>query len=93
MYIYYRENGDIVMRSEKKIDTHLPFKEITPTEEEETKFKENWIPKVERGKVKFEKPEHIKKKERLSVEDLKVMTGKAKTVNELKDIIQLLLDK
>ena len=88
MFLYYRKNGEVVMKSEEKMDTPFLVLEVNPDED---KVKENWKMKVNDGQVEYEKPQYIKDKEKPSAEELKEKVEKAKTINEMKDIIKLLI--
>jgi len=93
MFFYTRKNGEVVMRSEQRIQTDLIEFEKNPTNAEKEKLKENWKAKVKDGKLEMEKPQHVKDQEKPTVEELKELTVQAKDITDLKAIINKLLDK
>lgn len=85
------------MRSEGRIGTELPYFEYTPTEEEKELIEQNFNLSHDKGKLKFEKPEHIlqeenKKTKMRTIDQLKEDLKKAKNEADLKAIILTLLN-
>lgn len=81
------------MRSEGKNETDLPYIEVEPTEDERQKMEQNYEMYVNKGQIEFITPEHIlKEQKRLNIEQLKEDLKVAKTNDDLKKIVQSLLD-
>jgi len=81
------------MRSEDLMDNNFLRKKIKPTKTQKEKMEQGWKMKVVDNKLEFIKPEHIRKREQPTVEQLKEMTDNAKDLGEIKSILKLLLDK
>ena len=91
-YLTYREDGRVLMMSEGKNDIadRLTCKQFTIDED---KVKQNWIMKIEKGKLKYEKPPHVENKEKKElIEDKKKKLSKAKTLDEVKQIQNEIID-
>jgi len=93
MYIYYREKtGEVVMRTPEKIRAKgLMCKEIEPTADEMVKIEQNYTTLVKDDKLELVEPEHVTKEK--DKESIKQQLKEAKSVGELKTLIQILLDK
>ncbi len=58
-YFYCRPNGQVVMKSEKKIETDLIEFEYDPTPTEKQKIRDNWVIVKKDNTLQFELPEHL----------------------------------
>ena len=90
MFFYFKNNR-VKMISEEKLDCDLEFIKKTPTILEKEKLEQNYIIWVKDGKLEWETPQHIKNKEKPTTEQLKDLVEKAKTVDDIKNVIKLLL--
>lgn len=99
MFFYYRENGQVIMRSEQPIDCALLSIELAVTEEDIERMKESCHIRIKDKTLEIEPITEAEKitpieeqiQEKLSKDELKEMTENAKTVDELKVIIKNLL--
>lgn len=90
MFFYYRpQTNEVVMRSEGKLGTDLPYFEQEPTADEMNKIEQNHWLSHDKGKLKITTPDHVQKKQ--NVEDLKRQIDNAKDIHDMKKIIQSLL--
>ena len=87
------------MRSVEEIDAPA-FQHfvIDTTDDEQNKLEQNWIGFYENGKLRFEKPpyiinEEIEKEKKTLVADLKDKASKAKTIDDVKEILNSVLTK
>lgn len=92
MYIYHK-NGIVSSYSEGRNQTPEECLEFDLTDDEKEKLRQNWRPFIKDGKLLFEKSEPVKIEEkRQKIETLKTSVKGAKSVSELKDIINELLN-
>lgn len=93
MFFYYRpKTKEIVMRSEEKIETDLPFLEYVPTEDEKGMIEQNFNLYEKSGVLQFEKPDHIVQQEKeMELQQIKTDALNITTVKDAQDIIQRLL--
>lgn len=92
MFFYYRKNGIVVMKSEEKLDCDFDYVEITPNTGEKKKIDNNWLMKVNVGKLEFEEPQHLKEEnKKITAQKINNDLEKATTQTELKNIIKDLL--
>lgn len=94
MFFYYREKSkDIVMRSDTKNQTSLPYFEYDPTTDEMKKIEQNYLMFEDKGTIRFEKsPSVLEEDKKTQKEQLKADLKDAKTIGELKTIILTLLN-
>lgn len=98
MFFYYRQKGEVVMRSENEcIANFLHHIELTPTQEEMEKLKQNYEAYIENNELILKPPLHIlneQKKQEESSKKNRIMENvrNAKNIEELKSLIQQLID-
>jgi hypothetical protein len=93
MYFYYNKNGEISSYSEGKNKTPEECVGLELTFDEKEKLKQNWIPTIKDGKLNLEKPKHIIDDEKVKkITELKSSIKEAKSVSELKNILNELLN-
>lgn len=94
MFYYYRPTTkEIVMQSEGKLKTDLPYFEHTPTVDERDKIKKNYLQTFKDGIINFEEPEHLKvANKKQTMEDLKRQLAGAKDLATVKNIVLSLFD-
>lgn len=98
-YFLYDNEGNVKAISEGKIifDKNIfTLKGFNPTETETELIKQGYKIKIRKGKLEFEKSQHIlEKEERENVEikkaDLKNKINSAKDIGELKELIKNLI--
>jgi hypothetical protein len=92
MFIYHK-NGVVSSYSEGKNQTPEECLEFDLTDDEKEKLRQNWRPFIKDGKLLFEKPSRIISDEKKQkIDELKTSVKGAKSVSELKDIINELLN-
>jgi hypothetical protein len=94
MYFYYRpKTKEIVMRSEGRLETDLPYFEYTPTSDERDKIDKNYWLNYKDGTLRFETPQAVtQENKRKSLETLKDQITSAKDIQAVKTILISLLD-
>jgi len=92
IFLYDKNTNEVKSISESKIEfsnKNFAIKDIKPNKKEQEEIDQGYKLKVVRGKLKTEKPDNIKNKEKK--DNIKKDIEKAKTVDELKDIIKNLI--
>lgn len=94
MFYYYRPlTKEIVMQSEGKLKTDLPYFEHTPNKTERDKIQNNYLQTFKDGIINFEEPEHLKVETRKrTMEELKQQLVGAKDLATVKNIVLSLFD-
>lgn len=59
LFLYYRDNGVVCMRSEEEVDTSLNSFEYSPTPEELEKINQNYELRIENEQLIFKTPTHL----------------------------------
>ena len=92
IFLYDKITKEVKSISKSKIEfsnKNFAIKEIKPNKKEQLDIDTGYKLKIVRGKLKTEKPNHIAEKEKK--ENFKKDIAKAKTVDELKEIIKTLI--
>ena len=92
IFLYDKNTNEVKSISESKIEfsnKNFAIKEIKPTKAEQLDIDTGYKLKIVKGKLKTEKPNHIEEKEKK--DNIKKDIEKAKTVDELKEILKTLI--
>jgi len=87
MYFYYYKNGKVSLCSKDRLNSSLSFVEKTLSIDELEKIEQEYLINVVDKKLVFEKSPEITNTE------LKTLTDKATSIEDLKEIITKMLDK
>lgn len=92
MKFYYRKNGDVLMKSQGKLDCDLKYITHTLNNEEKKKIEDGYKMVVKRKKLIFVPTINTEKKERLEkMKDIKQNIDTANSVKDLKKELTELL--
>jgi len=91
-YLTYRPDGIVIMvsNSKNKIAKHLNCKEFTINK---TKEEQNWVRKVIKGKLVYEKSPSVEADEKAeAIEEIKKDITDSETTEDVKKLLNTILD-